>query len=117
MRDDTQPGTAGVLRERLKVQVRRHRPHSRESVPSTGAQVREAMMEVRVLGVVEALEDGLRVSLGGPKQRSLLAMLLFDPNRSVSTERLIDGLWGDDPPRRPAATLQVYVSNLRKVLE
>ena len=74
-------------------------------------------MEFRVLGVVEALEEGLRLSLGGPKQRSVLAMLLLEPNRSVSTERLVDGLWGDDPPQHPAATLQVYVSNLRKVLE
>jgi DNA-binding SARP family transcriptional activator/WD40 repeat protein len=74
-------------------------------------------MEFRVLGAVEALEDGLRISLGGPKQRSLLAMLLLEPNRAVSTDRLVDGLWGDDPPHRPAATLQVYVSNLRKILE
>ena len=72
-------------------------------------------MEFRVLGVVEALDDGLAVSLGGPKQRSVLAMLLLEPNRSVSTDRLVDGLWGDDPPQHPAATLQVYVSNLRKV--
>ena len=64
-------------------------------------------MEFRVLGVLEALEDGLPISLGGPKQRSVLAMLLLDPNRSVSTDRLVDGLWGDEPPLRPAATLQV----------
>ncbi len=74
-------------------------------------------MEFRVLGVLEALEDGLPISLGGPKQRSVLAMLLLDLNRSVSTDRLVDGLWGDDPPSRPAATLQVYVSHLRKALE
>jgi DNA-binding SARP family transcriptional activator/WD40 repeat protein len=74
-------------------------------------------MEFRVLGVVEALEDGLPVSLGGPKQRSVLAMLLLDAHRAVSTDRLVDGLWGDDPPLRAAATLQVYVSNLRKALE
>jgi DNA-binding SARP family transcriptional activator len=74
-------------------------------------------VEFRVLGVLEALEDGLPISLGGPKQRSVLAMLLLDLNRSVSTDRLVDGLWGDDPPSRPAATLQVYVSHLRKALE
>ena len=74
-------------------------------------------MEFRVLGVVEALEDGLPFSLGGPKQRSVLAMLVLDANRVVSTDHLVDGLWGDDPPLRAAATLQVYVSNLRKVLE
>src|SRR5262245_7170201 len=74
-------------------------------------------MEYRVLGVLEALDDGLPISLGGPKQRSVLAMLLLDANRVVSTDRLVDGLWGDDPPVRAAATLQVYVSNLRKALE
>src|SRR5262245_1582562 len=74
-------------------------------------------MEFRVLGVLEALEAGLPVSLGGPKQRSVLAMLLLDANRAVSTDRLVDGLWGEDPPLRAAATLQVYVSNLRKALE
>ena len=74
-------------------------------------------MEFRVLGVLEALEDGLPIALGAPKQRSVLAMLLLEPNRSVSTDRLVDGLWGDDPPSRPAATLQVYVSHLRKALE
>src|SRR5262245_4258351 len=74
-------------------------------------------MEFRVLGVLEALEAGLPVSLGGPKQRSVLAMLLLDANRSVSTDHLVDGLWGEEPPQRASATLQVYVSNLRKVLE
>ena len=39
------------------------------------------------------------------------------PTASVSTDRLVDGLWGDEPPQRAAATLQVYVSNLRKALE
>ena len=70
-------------------------------------------MEFRILGVLEGLENGMPVSLGGPKQRSVLAMLLLDPNRSVSTDRLVDGLWGDEPPLRAAATLRVYVSNLR----
>src|SRR6187200_2062711 len=74
-------------------------------------------MEFRVLGVVEALEHGLPVSLGGPKQKSLLAMLLLDPNHTVSTDRLVDGLWGDEPPQRAAATIHVYVSKLRKALE
>ena len=59
-------------------------------------------MEFRVLGVIEALEDGLPVSLGGPKQRSVLAMLVLDANRVVSTDHLVDGLWGDDPPLRAA---------------
>jgi DNA-binding SARP family transcriptional activator/WD40 repeat protein len=74
-------------------------------------------MESRLLGVLEVREQGVPVPLGGPKQRSVLAMLLLDPNRVVSTERLVEGLWDGDAPLRAAATLQVYVSNLRKALE
>jgi DNA-binding SARP family transcriptional activator/WD40 repeat protein len=74
-------------------------------------------MEFRMLGALEAQRDGLPISLAGPKQRSVLAMLLLDANRVVSTDRLVDGLWGEDPPLRASATLHVYVSNLRKVLE
>jgi DNA-binding SARP family transcriptional activator/predicted ATPase len=49
--------------------------------------------------------------------RAVLAMLLLDANRVVSQSRLIDGLWGDEPPAQATGTLQVYVSNLRRVLE
>ena len=72
-------------------------------------------MQFRMLGALEAQRDGLPVSLAGPKQRSVLAMLLLDANRVVSTDRLVDGLWGATPPLRASATLHVYVSNLRKV--
>src|SRR5262249_41608989 len=82
-----------------------------------GTRRRRGAMEFRVLGVLGALDAGLPLSLGGPKQRSVLAMLLLEANRSVSTDRLIEGLWGAAPPQRAASTLQVYVSNLRKVLE
>ena len=74
-------------------------------------------MEFRMLGALEAQRDGLPISLAGPKQRSVLAMLLLDANRVVSTDRLIDGLWGEAPPLRASATLHVYVANLRKLLE
>ena len=69
-----------------------------------------------VLGSLRATVDGRPVQLGGPKQRSVLAMLLLAPNRVVSVERLIDGVWGDEPHDKAASTLQVYVSNLRKLL-
>jgi DNA-binding SARP family transcriptional activator/RecA/RadA recombinase len=71
----------------------------------------------RVLGPFE-VEDGDRVvDLGRPKQRAVLAVLLLEANYVVSLDRLIDLLWGDDPPARSTASLQVYVSNLRRVLE
>jgi basic membrane lipoprotein Med (substrate-binding protein (PBP1-ABC) superfamily)/DNA-binding SARP family transcriptional activator len=55
-------------------------------------------------------------ALGGPKQRLVLALLLAEPNRVVSVDRLVDGLWGDDPPESARHTVQSYVSELRKVL-
>ena len=55
-----------------------------------------------------------RRSLGGPKQRLVLALLLAEPNRVVSVDRLIDGLWGDDAPESARHTVQSYVSELRK---
>ncbi|MGI8810053.1 MAG: BTAD domain-containing putative transcriptional regulator [Acidimicrobiales bacterium] len=63
-----------------------------------------------------ALDDGV-IDVGGPRTRALLAMLLVDANRVVSADRLIDGLWPEQAPRRAAAGLQVMVSNLRRALE
>jgi basic membrane lipoprotein Med (substrate-binding protein (PBP1-ABC) superfamily)/DNA-binding SARP family transcriptional activator len=57
-----------------------------------------------------------RRMLGGPKQRLILALLLAAPNRVVSVDRLIDGLWGDEPPETARHTVQSYVSELRKSL-
>jgi DNA-binding SARP family transcriptional activator/DNA-binding beta-propeller fold protein YncE len=55
--------------------------------------------------------------LGGAKQRAVLALLLLHANEVVSTDRLIDDLWGDSPPESAANMLQGYVSHLRKLLE
>jgi DNA-binding response OmpR family regulator len=61
--------------------------------------------------------DGSRVEVGGPKQRAVLTALLIRAGRVVSLDQLIDDLWPWDPPARAAATVQVFVSNLRRVLE
>jgi len=74
------------------------------------------MMEFRVLGPMEVLDDARRLELGGPKQRSLLAALLVHANEVVSAERLIDALWEEQPPETAHAALLVHVSQLRKVL-
>jgi DNA-binding SARP family transcriptional activator len=73
-------------------------------------------MEFRVLGPLEVVEDGRAISLGGTKQRALLAALLFRANETVSTDTLIDELWGESPPATAPKALQVYVSALRKEL-
>jgi len=72
--------------------------------------------EFRLLGPLEAVVDGTPVQLAAAKPRALLALLLLNRNRVVSTERLIDELWADEPPAQATKTLQVYVSQLRKAL-
>ena len=55
-------------------------------------------MQIRVLGPLEASIDDHPVAIGGAKQRAVLAMLGLEANRAVTAERLIEGLWGDEPP-------------------
>jgi len=74
-------------------------------------------MEFRLLGPVEVVREHRPVALGGPKQRSILAMLVTHANEVVSADRLADVLWGEAPPADPGSVIQVYVSNLRKLLE
>ena len=105
----------------------RHR-QTRVGDRSTEAIERHAYsvpMRFEVLGslrVVAAVAVGggtapfVQPSLGGPKQRFVLARLLAEPNRVVSLDRLIDGLWGDDPPETARHTIQGYVSQLRKTV-
>jgi DNA-binding SARP family transcriptional activator/ABC-type branched-subunit amino acid transport system substrate-binding protein len=73
-------------------------------------------MEFRILGPLEALDEGQPVALGGSKQRALLAVLLLHANETLSTDRLIDDLWGERPPATAGKTLQVHVSRLRRAL-
>jgi DNA-binding SARP family transcriptional activator len=74
------------------------------------------MLEFRILGPLEIAQDGEELPLAGQKQRALIALLLLDANRVVSTDRLIDALWGQQPPRTAATSLQNFVSQLRKLL-
>jgi DNA-binding SARP family transcriptional activator len=73
-------------------------------------------MEFRILGPLEVEDDGRVLKLGGAKQRGLLALLLLHANETVSRDRLIDELWGDQPPETVSTALQVHISQLRKVL-
>jgi DNA-binding SARP family transcriptional activator len=74
-------------------------------------------MEFRILGPLEVRERNRALPLGGRRQRALLAYLLLHANEAVSSDRLIDELWGSAPPETVQTMLQVYVSRLRKVLE
>ena len=73
-------------------------------------------MEFRILGAVEVEAGDRLLDLGGSKQRGVLAMLVLRAGNVVSTEVLIDGLWGERPPATAAKSLQVYISRLRKAL-
>jgi DNA-binding SARP family transcriptional activator len=74
------------------------------------------MLEFRILGPIEVWHDGTQLQLGGPKQRAVLALLLLDAGRVVSTDRLIDLLWAEQPPPTAATSLQNFISQLRKLL-
>ncbi len=71
-------------------------------------------VEFRVLGPVEALHGGVPLALGGPKQRSVLALLVASAGRPVSVGALIDGVYGDDATDGARRTIHTYVSNLRR---
>ena len=70
-------------------------------------------MQIRVLGHLEASVDDRPVALGGAKQRAVLAMLGLEANRTVTADRLIEGLWGEQPPASAAKMVQNYVWRLR----
>jgi DNA-binding SARP family transcriptional activator len=73
-------------------------------------------VEFLILGPVDVLDGGRAVPLPAGKPVALLRALLLNRNRVVSTETLIDELWGEDPPETAAKALQGHVSQLRKVL-
>ncbi|GIJ70009.1 BTAD domain-containing putative transcriptional regulator [Virgisporangium ochraceum] len=75
------------------------------------------MIRVRVLGPLTAEVDGHAVDLGGPRQRAVLALLVTARGDVVPVDRLIEDLWRGEPPRKASASLQAYVSNLRRLLE
>jgi DNA-binding SARP family transcriptional activator len=74
------------------------------------------MPDFRVLGPLEVSDETGPLLLGGQKQRAVLAMLLLEPGRVVSVDRLIDALWGERPPRTATTSLQNFISQLRKTL-
>ena len=73
-------------------------------------------MEFRILGPIDVVENGQSIGLGSPQQRALLALLLIHPNRVLTTDRILEELWGDDAADKENA-LWVYVSRLRSLLE
>lgn len=73
-------------------------------------------MDVRVLGPLDVLVDGHPVAAGGRQQRTVLAALVLDAGSVVSVDRLVDAVWGAQPPAEAVNAVQGYVSGLRRVL-
>ena len=73
-------------------------------------------MELRILGPLEAWDEGRQLPLAAGRQRALLALLLIHAGETVSLERLIDLFWEESPPATAAKVIHGYVSQLRRVL-
>jgi DNA-binding SARP family transcriptional activator len=72
---------------------------------------------VRVLGPLQVMVDDVPADVGGPRQRCVLARLIAEHGRVVSADRLIEDLYADEAPPQALATVQSYVSHLRRALE
>ncbi len=70
----------------------------------------------RILGPLEVTDGGRPVTLGGPRQRLVLAHLLLAANRVVTMDELIERVWDEEPPRAARNTIQSYISHLRAAL-
>jgi len=73
-------------------------------------------MRYTVLGPLEVFDRGTRVSIERPRRRAVLTFLLLNANRQVCIEQLVDGLWGERPPRSARGQVHTAVSALRKLL-
>jgi DNA-binding SARP family transcriptional activator len=73
-------------------------------------------MRIRILGTLEVLTDDQWQPIGSPKWRSLLACLLVRSGQVVSTDSLMDELWGDEPPDTAKNLISIYVLRLRRLL-
>ena len=74
-------------------------------------------MRFQLLGLLEVVDGGRRIEFVRAKERALLALLLLSANEPVSTDRVIEALWGDRPPEHATKTVQIHVSRLRKRLD
>jgi DNA-binding SARP family transcriptional activator/tetratricopeptide (TPR) repeat protein len=74
-------------------------------------------LRIGLLGAVTAAAGDAPLDLGGPRQRAVLVVLLLARGEVVGSERLIEAVWGDDPPEDAVGALQAYVSHLRRRLQ
>jgi len=73
-------------------------------------------MRFRALGPLRVWDGAAWSGIGAPHQRVVLAVLLAEDGRAVTTDRLVHEIWGERPPRTAAHAVQVYVERLRRVI-
>ena len=83
----------------------------------SATQSRPSRVSFHVLGPVTVTLGGSELKITAPRQRALLANLLVNANQTMSTSKLIDGLWGGSPPQHPESALHIVVSRLRRALD
>src|SRR6266568_3010552 len=71
-------------------------------------------MDFRILGSTEVLDGTRRIELPAGRGRALLALLILHAGEPVAAERIVDELWGEDPPRTAGTVVQELVSRLRR---
>src|SRR2546423_7664790 len=104
----------GLMRPSFRLAQRGVRSSRREM---NHAPAGNPAIEIKLLGPIEVTIGHDPVALGRRKQRALLALLALNANRVVSTDRLLDALWGERPPPTAPVALYGLVSALRKLLE
>ena len=75
-----------------------------------------AAMEFRVLGPLEVIGPRGPIEIGSGRQRAILALLILHVGETISTDRLIEEVWGQDPPPSAHHTLGVHISGLRRAI-
>jgi DNA-binding SARP family transcriptional activator/tetratricopeptide (TPR) repeat protein len=91
-------------------------PSRAPSSPGSDRGAGPGALRFELLGPLRALRAGSPVKLGGPRQRTVLAVLLLHANTEVTTAQLVDAVWDDDPPATAEATIRSYLSHLRRAL-
>lgn len=74
-------------------------------------------MRFRILGPMRVWDGTAWAAIKAAQQRQVLAILLIEAGRAVTTDRLIDELWGDRPPAAAVGTIQGYILRLRRLLD
>ncbi|GAA5008856.1 AfsR/SARP family transcriptional regulator [Streptomyces siamensis] len=74
----------------------------------------EKRLRFKILGPLSVLADDGQVKVGGPRHRTILALLLLNPERTVSVDRLVDAVWGDQPPATARTQVSICIAALRK---